>query len=164
MVALSSVICRQLDILKHVQFIHLSLYWIFFFFRDKGGGVGGGGLLPLKIHGWFSTQHQAEWISKNYVHIKNQNHFPCWIPGLPPCEMFGFRPSFNPIRRTAAPLFSSSLGFPRNSKIFKGVWHKIFEFIFLRISLPLGAISNFYENSRRYLQLCVYRRCRVHRR
>jgi hypothetical protein len=47
----------------------------------------------------------------------------------------------------------------------KGVWHEIFDFSFIHESVsplateyPIGAISNFYENSRRYSQLCVYRR------
>ncbi len=53
----------------------------------------------------------------------------------------------------------------------KGVWHEIFDFrFFLWISVPqapkysIGAVLNFFENSRRYSRMNIYRRCRWHRR
>ena len=53
----------------------------------------------------------------------------------------------------------------------KGVWHEIFELrLFSWISVPqahkhsIGAVLNFFENSRRYSRFNVYRRCKRHRR
>ncbi len=52
----------------------------------------------------------------------------------------------------------------------KGVWHEIFDFRFFSwISVPqaskysIGAILNFFENSRRYSRINVYHRCQRHR-
>ncbi len=52
----------------------------------------------------------------------------------------------------------------------KGVWHEIFELRFFSwISVPqaykysIGAVLNFFENSRRYSRITVYRRCKRHR-
>ncbi len=48
----------------------------------------------------------------------------------------------------------------------KGIWYEIFDFRFFHKSVaprgrwaPSRAISNFYENSLRYSQLCLYRLC-----
>jgi hypothetical protein len=47
----------------------------------------------------------------------------------------------------------------------KGVWHQILDFRFFHESVSLGpeytagAISNFYENSRRCSKVKVYHRC-----
>jgi hypothetical protein len=51
--------------------------------------------------------------------------------------------------------------------VLKGVWHKIFSFLFLaQISFPHGypieASSIFYENSRIYSNVKVYNRCQRH--
>ncbi len=50
-----------------------------------------------------------------------------------------------------------------NSKYLKGVWHEIFDFrIFSWISVPqapnysIGAVLNFFKNSRRYLRMNIY--------
>ncbi len=54
--------------------------------------------------------------------------------------------------------------------LLKGVWHEIFGFRFFSwISVPqapkysIGAILNFFENSRRYSRINVYHRCQRHR-
>ncbi len=59
----------------------------------------------------------------------------------------------------------------RHSYPLKGVWHEIFELRFFSwISVPqahkysIGAVLNFFENSRRYSQINVYRWCKWHRR
>ena len=51
----------------------------------------------------------------------------------------------------------------------KGVWHEIFDFRFFSwIRVPwaheysLGAVSNFFENSRRYSRMNFYHRCQRH--
>ncbi len=53
----------------------------------------------------------------------------------------------------------------------KGVWHEIFDLRFFSwISVPqahkysIGAVLNFFENSRRYSRINVYHRCQRHRR
>ncbi len=130
------------DILKHVynSFICLCTEY-FFLLRDGGGGWGeggGGGLLPLKIHGWFSTQYQAEWFSKNYVHIKNQNHS-VLNSGVATVWKVGIASLIQSDSSHHSLFFSSSLGFPRNSKILKEVRHEIFNVrFFSRISFPPG--------------------------
>ncbi len=130
-----AIVCPCVDIVKHVQFIHLSLYWIFFS-SATWGGMGGEVSYPWKFMDGFPHNTMLNGSLRN-MYILNTRIIPCWIPGLPPCEKF--RSSFNLIRRTAAPLFSSSLGFPRNSKILKGVWYEIFDFRFFSwISFPLG--------------------------
>ncbi len=52
----------------------------------------------------------------------------------------------------------------------KRVWHEIFDLRFFSwISVPqapkysIGAVLNFFENSRRYSQINVYHRCQRHR-
>ncbi len=96
----------RLSICRHTKTrtIHSFVFVLnIFFFRDMGAG--GEGLLPLKIHGWFSTQYTMLNGSLRIMYILKTRIIPCWIPGLPPCEKSGFRPSFNRIRRTTASFF-----------------------------------------------------------
>ncbi len=55
--------------------------------------------------------------------------------------------------------------------LLKGVWHEIFDLSFFSwISVPqapkysIGAVLNFFENSRRYSRTNFYHRCQQHRR
>jgi hypothetical protein len=137
-----AIVCPCVDILKHEQFIHLSLYWIFFLPRQGGRCWGGGGGRSLTLeNSWmvFHTIYHAEWFSKNYVDIKNQNHsvlnsgvatvWKVWISTLIQSDSSHRSPSFFLIARVST----------RNSKILKGVWHEIFDFRFFSwISFPLG--------------------------
>ncbi len=56
-------------------------------------------------------------------------------------------------------------------QLLKGIWHEIFDLSFFSwISVPqapkysIGAVLNFFENSRRYSRINVYHRCKRHRR
>ena len=70
-----------------------------------------------------------------------------------------------------SPKSSTFLSKRKNYEILKGVWHEIFDLSFFSwISVPqapkysIGAVFNFFENSRRHLRIQGYHRCQRHRR